>query len=71
LEQEKSLKAKKDLEKLDELINKEKEKEKCIKTFLEKESRRQRRKQLEKDTADQLKDIKTEVKAQVENLKKV
>lgn len=71
LEKEKSMKSKKDLDNLDELINKEKEKEKCIKTFLEKESKRQHRKQLEKDTADQLKDIKKQVKAQVDNLKKV
>lgn len=71
LEREKKLKAKKDLDKLDEMINKEKEKEKCIQKFLEKESKRQRRKQLEKDTAEELKDIKVQVQAQVESLKKV
>jgi len=71
LEREKKLKAKKDLDKLDEMINKEKEKEKCIQKFLEKESKRQRRKQLEKDTAEELKDIKVQVQTQVESLKKV
>lgn len=71
MENEKKLAAKKALAKLDDLINKEKEKEKCIQTFMEKESRRQRRKRLEKDTNEELSEIKVQVQSQVENLKKM
>lgn len=71
LEEERKLKKKKELEKLDEMIRKEKEKEKCIQMFLEKEAKRQRRKRLEKDTDAELTQIKAQVETQVNSLKKM
>lgn len=71
LSKEKNIKTKKDLTKLDEMIEAELEKEKCIKTFLEREANRQRRKQMEHDTDEQLHEITNQVKAQVDTLKKV
>lgn len=71
MQKEKEMKVQKDLKKLDELIEKEKQKEKCIKTFLEREGRRQRRKRLETDTEKELSQIKDQVKGQVDSLNKM
>lgn len=71
IEKESELKAKKDLENLDKMINKEKEKEKCIQTFLAREARRQARVSKEKQAEQELTDIKKEVETQVKEIKHV
>jgi Rad3-related DNA helicase len=71
VEKEEELKAKKDLEKLDKMIQKEKEKENCIQTFLERESRRMARKAKEKQAEEELGEIKKEVMTQVKEIKTV
>lgn len=71
MEKEEELRAKKDLDKLDKMIQKEKEKEKCIETFLEREARRMARKQREKQAEQELKEIKKEVETQVKEIKHV
>jgi len=71
VEKEEELKAKKELEKMDMLIQKEKEKEKCIQTFLERESRRLQRKNKEKQAEQELQEIKKEVQTQVKEIKTV
>jgi len=71
MEKEEEMKAKKELEKLDKMIQKEKEKEKCIETFLERESRRMARKNKEKQAEEELKEIKNEVESQVKEIKHV
>lgn len=71
MEKEEELKAKKELENLDKMIQKEHEKEKCIQTFLEREARRQNRAAKERQAEDELKEIKSEVEKQVKNIKHV
>jgi len=71
MEKESELKGKKELEDLDKLIQKEREKEKCIQTFLERESRKMGRKNKEKQAEDELKQIKKEVEHQVSEIKSV
>lgn len=71
VEKEEELKARKDLENLDKLISKEKEKERCIQTFLEREQRRQARKAKEKQAEEELQEIKHEVESQVKEIKHV
>lgn len=71
IEKEEELKAKQELENMDKMIEKEKEKEKCIHTFLERESRRQNRKTKEKQAEQELGEIKNEVERQVKNIKHV
>lgn len=71
IEKEEELKAKKELENMDKLIQKEKEKEKCIQTFLDREARRQARLKKEKDAEGELKEIKQEVETQVKEIKHV
>jgi len=71
MEKEEELKAKKELDDLDKLIQKEKEKERCIQTFLERESRRMARKNKEKQAEEELKEIKKEVEHQVKEIKTV
>lgn len=56
---------------MDKLIQKEKEKEKCIQTFLQREARRQKRKTSEKQAEEELHEIKSEVQRQVMNIKHV
>lgn len=65
------MKAKKDLENMDKLIQKEKEKEKCIQTFLDRESKRLARKSKEKNAEQELTEIKKEVEHQVKEIKHV
>jgi len=71
MEKEEELKAKKELEDLDKLIQKEREKQKCIETFLERENRRVQRKNKEKQAEEELKEIKQEVEHQVKEIKTV
>lgn len=56
---------------MDKLIQKEKEKEKCIQTFLDREARRQARNRKEKQAEEELGEIKKEVEDQVKNIKHV
>jgi len=71
MEKEQELKAKKDLETLDKMIQKEREKEKCIQTFLDREARRQARLSKEKNAQMELKDLKSQVETQVKEIKHI
>jgi len=71
IEKESELKAKKELENIDKLIQKEKEKEKCIQTFLDREKRKAERLQKEKNAEQELQQIKKEVEGQVKEIKHV
>eukprot|EP00341_Mesodinium_pulex_P016289 CAMPEP_0116952452 /NCGR_PEP_ID=MMETSP0467-20121206/40751_1 /TAXON_ID=283647 /ORGANISM="Mesodinium pulex, Strain SPMC105" /LENGTH=80 /DNA_ID=CAMNT_0004637747 /DNA_START=1727 /DNA_END=1965 /DNA_ORIENTATION=- len=56
---------------MDKMIQKEREKEKCIQTFLEREARRKNRVVKEKQAEQELREIKGEVERQVKNIKHV
>lgn len=71
MEKESVMKNKKELEKLDRMIQREKEKERCIQTVLEREQRRQARKNQEQQAEEELIEIKKEVQEQVRDIKNV
>jgi len=71
MEKEEELRNKKELEKLDKLIQREKEKERCIQTVLEREARRVARKNREKEAEEELTEIKKEVQEEVKDVKHV
>jgi len=71
LEEEEKKKLASDLSGLDRLVQKEKEKEKCIQTFLEREKNRMERKQRETEAAEELTEIKKEVTEQVKEVKNI
>jgi len=71
MEKEEEKRQAKELSELDKLIQKEREKEKCIQTFLEREQMRMARKQREEQATEELADIKHEVEEQVKDVKNV
>jgi hypothetical protein len=71
MEEEEKKRQAKELADLDKIIQKEKEKEKCIKTFLEREQMRMARKQREEQAEEELAEIKTEVVNQVSEVKNI
>lgn len=71
MQKEQELKNKTELQKLDRMIQREKEKERCIQTVLEREARRVARKSAEKQAEEELGDIKKEVQEQVREIKHV
>lgn len=71
LQEEEKKKQEKDLKDLDSLVQKEREKEKCIKTFLEREATRLARKNREVEAEQELTEIKTEVTNQVKEVKNI
>lgn len=71
MQKEQELKNKAELAKLDRMIQREKEKERCINTVLEREARRVARANAEKQAEEELGDIKKEVQEQVREIKHV
>lgn len=71
LQEEEKRRQEQDLQKLDRLVQKEQEKERCIKTFLEREASRMARKHQQEEAAEELNEIKKEVVDQVKEVKNV
>mmetsp|Transcript_19308 Transcript_19308/g.15875 ORF Transcript_19308/g.15875 Transcript_19308/m.15875 type:complete len:172 (-) Transcript_19308:255-770(-) len=71
MEEEEAKRQAKELADLDKVIQKEKEKEKCIQTFLEREQMRMQRKQREEQAEEELGEIKKEVQNQVSEVKNI
>lgn len=71
LQDEEKKRQEQDLQKLDRLVQKEREKERCIQTFLEREAKRMSRKHQEQEAAEELNEIKKEVVDQVKNVKNI
>lgn len=71
LQDEEKKRQEQDLQKLDRLVQKEREKERCIQTFLEREAKRMSRKHQEQEASEELNEIKKEVVDQVKNVKNI
>jgi len=71
LQEEEKRKQEQDLANLDRLVQKEREKERCIQTFLEREATRLARKTREKEAEQELTEIKKEVTDQVKEVKNI
>jgi len=71
LQEEEKRRQEKDLADLDRLVQKEREKERCIQTFLEREATRLARKTREKEAEQELTEIKKEVTDQVSEVKNI
>jgi len=71
MQEEEEKRQAKELADLDRVIQKEREKEKCIQTFLEREQMRTARKQRESQAEEELTEIKKEVVNQVSEVKNI
>jgi hypothetical protein len=71
LQEEEKRRQEKDLADLDRLVQKEREKERCIQTFLEREATRLARKNREQEAEQELTEIKKEVTEQVKEVKNI